>query len=64
MKYAIMFSINATTLKETNSSQNSFIPLGTEQLSFTINVDADNDVAITSAIKNKLMKIRGVCDEI
>jgi hypothetical protein len=59
-----MFSINATTLKETNSSQNSFIPLGTEQLSFTINVDADNDVAITSAIKNKLMKIRGVCDEI
>lgn len=63
MKYGLILSINGTILKEVDSKTNLFIPIGTEQLSFTINIDGDSDSDVTEAIKCKLQEIREIFEE-
>jgi hypothetical protein len=62
MKYAVILSINETILKEIDPNKNTFMPIGTEQLSFTINIEGDSDNDVAEAVREKLREIREICE--
>lgn len=61
MKYATLFSINSTILKDFNN-KGSYTPIGTEQLSFNVNIESDDDNNVILAIRKKLEEIRELCE--